>query len=222
MGVHVSEAQVSDRPLYRPQTMDSRSLHLRQDLRGLPGNVQVRLWLMAKPRQSAIALAKGAVEVRGRVVARRLLRSPISMREGVGLRIAFGSDWQWTRTRTTIDVVEDFLVDDGTGQALVVGLDAEISVSVRRSRPFRVDEPTHELVRLLERAGATIADLFGRSLLVAREYLLLPETLVIVRGNADIETVARGVQGGYRVAPSVLALRGSLTAPLCIIPAGGE
>ena len=175
---------------------------------------------MPKQQQSVIGTAEeGSVELRGRVVAGGFILSPFSRREAVGLRIEFGSDWHWTsRTKKIIDVVEDFILDDGTGQALVVGMDAEIIVSVRRNRPFRVDQPSDELVHILDRAGVDIIELLGRSLLVAREYLLLPATSVVVKGDAHTEVIAQGIKGGYRTAPSLLTLRASHMAPLHVVP----
>jgi hypothetical protein len=162
----------------------------------------------------------GFARLRGVARPIRLLPSLVSRTEAIGSVALFA----WgrlgaARRGVRVTAMEDFLLDDGSGLALVRGNSSELRVAgLERVQPRKIESPTVEMRETLERAGVDVANLFSYSRVVAHEHLLLPGDTVHVYGNAVLEVVPEHSDRDYRSPSQILTVAAPEGWHLLVLP----
>jgi hypothetical protein len=113
----------------------------------------------------------------------------------------------------------DFLLDDGSGIALVRGHGSEFRVIwLKRLRPRRIDTPTLEMRTILKHSGVDVPGLFARPRLFAHEHLLLPGDTVDVYGDAALDIVPEHSDRDYRSPSHMLTVTAPEPWHLLVVP----
>lgn len=168
-----------------------------------------------------VAPGSGQVVVQGTAHPLALQASPASGEQVIGhrvlLQILRRGDLEWT-TICDETSVQDFIVYDLTGQALVRGAGAMVLARPRmRSRQqVAVDLTGGSLERLVLINGYSITDLVVASRVNCAEYLLPAGGDVLVSGQVSTVPDTRVEPTGYRSSPSRPVIEASAQAPLIV------